>query len=1008
MSRGFVGRTVELATLRGHLDRAASGATSPVVIEGPAGIGKTALISRFIAGAGSAVTPLIASGARAEQDVAGGIADQLLRSVPPNDARPGAGDSDLGPRLLGTLEAASRRRPLIVAVDDAQWTDEESLSALLFAVRRLRSRPVLTLLVTRPPEDRRLEPFLRLTADDPAFHLRLAGLAPDVVAVLARTFGMPGITRGTAARLVAHTGGNPRHLTAVLQENPPAVLHAADPLPAPRALAAGVTRALNECPAPGRALVAAAAVLGTRCSLAAAANLADLPDPIGALAQAGRHGLLAHSDEPGSGEVVFADPLRRAATYHVLSRPERRALHTRAAEVSDTDQRLAHRVAAAAMEDESLAADLSDRATADAARGERDLAATRWHLAAMLSPAPRDRTARTLSAVQCLLQAGEAPRAAELLEGVTADGGPRRHWLSGLTALLAGDLRTADLEFDAAWHRSTDPSLRAAIAGQRATLSALRLHPNAVRHWIAATPPATTTPDDLPAALLVTALAMTRRTREIEELLNRWSEARPDHWRLQEARGTAKLWADDPRGARADLTRARQHLRDRGMRAAELAMLPALCLACFRCGEWSQALEVATDGLVLAGGTPMVFASPALHCCAALVHAGRGDPVAAQRHLALADAATSPPVPIVAAIRQATAVYLGCWTDQPGLAVDAAAEVEALADRTADADGPDPSRARPALELLAWPAMAADALIAVGRAEDAREMLTAYRESATDLPSTTAAICRVAGRMHAADGEIADARGCFERGIAAASEAGWPHGRAMLELELGALLRRAGRRTQAANHLTAARDTLSRLGATRPAQLADRELASCGLRPSRRDGSADRALTPAEWNTARLAAAGRTNRQIAEELVISVKTVEFHLGRVFRKLDVTSRRRLAARLDSVEPDRRDDTAPPPGGGPTGSTGTTSGFVIHASGLDDHAEGLVVPSSASTTHGDTGSTRDTRSTRSTRDAGSARDTGSARRRDSRRAQRAARPPLPAQRSEGASDPCTKSC
>ena len=122
-----------------------------------------------------------------------------------------------------------------------------------------------------------------------------------------------------------------------------------------------------------------------------------------------------------------------------------------------------------------------------------------------------------------------------------------------------------------------------------------------------------------------------------------------------------------------------------------------------------------------------------------------------------------------------------------------------------------------------------------------------------------------------------------------------PFERARLELAAGQWHRRGGARTEAAQLLRAAVERFARLGAATWTARAERELAACGLTPARRAGAPMTAvLTAQEQVVARLVAAGHSNREVATELIISVKTVEHHLSRVYDKLGVRSRSRLAA------------------------------------------------------------------------------------------------------------------
>jgi DNA-binding CsgD family transcriptional regulator len=159
-----------------------------------------------------------------------------------------------------------------------------------------------------------------------------------------------------------------------------------------------------------------------------------------------------------------------------------------------------------------------------------------------------------------------------------------------------------------------------------------------------------------------------------------------------------------------------------------------------------------------------------------------------------------------------------------------------------------------------------------------------------------ARLSRARGRVEAAARRPDRAEAAFAHALEAADRAGYPFERARVELAAGQFLRRAGQRRRAAELLVAAQRTFSVLGAAPWEHRCALELASSGLHPGPRQGRDSTALTSQELVVARLAAAGRTNREIAGELVVSVKTVEYHLRNAFQKLGITRRRELAARL----------------------------------------------------------------------------------------------------------------
>jgi DNA-binding CsgD family transcriptional regulator len=198
-----------------------------------------------------------------------------------------------------------------------------------------------------------------------------------------------------------------------------------------------------------------------------------------------------------------------------------------------------------------------------------------------------------------------------------------------------------------------------------------------------------------------------------------------------------------------------------------------------------------------------------------------------------------------------------------------------------------------------WRATYVEGLLAVGRLDDTAAVVAALEVEATrraDTPTTTEA-CRARGLLETARGNRAAAEAAFARGLALDATPARPLERAQLELAAGAARRRWGRRRAAADALEAAAERVAAAGAPTRLARVEQELAACGLRPTtRRAATRVDTLTPQEGFVARLVAAGRTNREVAAELVISAKTVEHHLTHIYAKLGVRSRTELAALL----------------------------------------------------------------------------------------------------------------
>ena len=185
----------------------------------------------------------------------------------------------------------------------------------------------------------------------------------------------------------------------------------------------------------------------------------------------------------------------------------------------------------------------------------------------------------------------------------------------------------------------------------------------------------------------------------------------------------------------------------------------------------------------------------------------------------------------------------------------------------------------------------------LGRLDEAEEVLRPVETLAATRGrrSCLARTARLRGELEAARGERKAADAAFEAALGHAAGLAVPFEQARADDAYGRFLRRCGERRQAAAHLEAARKVYVRLGCDPSVERCDRELLACGLRRQRAQGRR-LDLTPQELAVARLVVAGRTNREAAIELVLSVKTVEYHLGNVFAKLGLTSRSQLVTAL----------------------------------------------------------------------------------------------------------------
>jgi DNA-binding CsgD family transcriptional regulator len=906
----FVGRQPELAVLRARLADAVAGQPQVVHIQGPAGIGKTALIEHFLSEPDIMPLPVVvrSSGEETETLLAHGVVEQLARSAA------GAGSALLdavrgpdrvgdpvtvGTRILELLDGISG--PAVLVVDDAHWADLPSLQALIFALRRLVADPVLTLVAVRDDLGEALpDSFRRLVSGHRGSELRLRGLDEQDLSDLAAGMGI-GLPPPAAGRLRFGTRGSPLHARALLEEFPPALWGAPEqPLPPPRSFRVLVQDRYAACPADARRLVDAAAVLGPHCPLPVAAALAEVGEPLAAVDAAAASDLL-HPDETRSPwTLAFPHPLVRAAVYDALGPARRHALHTAAAGlVDDRGAALRHRVAAATEPDERLAADLTRFADDEAGRQSWLSAAAHLQDAAVLSPDPHEAQRRVLRAVIWTLLRGDAATAVSFAERLAAFApGPMRDAALGALATAADDpVRAAELLTAAAAAPGADAETEATIAVLTAIHSYGRLDAAATVTWcrraLALTDPATPT-HAVAQTYLLHGLGYAGLTAESAAEAAAADERPGDTGHLwlnpRSARGLLRLVDDDLAGAVADLSSVAAAAARLGILNTSAYALAYLARAEWVAGEWDSAVVHAERAVAVNLESDFGFMHAAVAGIAVLVPAGRGDWGTAEAHVR---AMSGNP----AGYERSTLAF-GMARARIGEARgDAAAVLEALEPvrRFEHRDAADEPG------FWAWPDLYADALVAAGRAGEAAEFLVPHEEAALDRGrrSAIARLARSRGRVEAAGGRPDAAESAFGLALEATAELPAPFERARVELAAGAFLRRLGRRRRAADLLSAAERRFTALGAGPYAERCAKELAASGLHPvARRDGGGTD-LTSQELVVARLVAEGRSNREVADELVVSIKTVEFHLRNAFQKLAVTSRRQLPERLAAL-------------------------------------------------------------------------------------------------------------
>jgi DNA-binding CsgD family transcriptional regulator len=911
LSKVFVGREKELDILRSALDQVRAGHPQVVLIEGPAGIGKTALVDRFLE-LESDVQVLRASGEPWEALVPYGVVDQLVRGAAVSRARllasreralPVDEPISVGARVLEVIGDLDGKRPAVAVVDDAHWADLDSLRALLFALRRLVAEPVMTLLMARPEDANRLPDGLRRLAEgQTGMTVQLGALGTSQVRALATSLGLREFSHAAAQRLQTHTRGNPLYVRALLSEVPPDKWRTWQPvLPAPHAFASTVERRLESCGPPTQRLVEAAAVLGGRPALATAAALGEVDEPTLALEEAGVANLLRSTAEPGALELSFAHPLVQAAVYGHLGQHRRDRLHTRAAAlVTDRGAALRHRVAAAHAPDSQLAAELEEFGRQEANKGGWASAASALVEASRLSPHQSLRESRLLQAVDAMVGAGDLSQAGTFAREIMGyPAGAMRDAALGYLAVVRGRPTEAENLLLRAWRRADTTTERAVAAtvAQRLALHAVgRLSGADIVEWTrrAIDLAAPTEPVRAEAqAVLGLGLGWQGRLAEgfavheaaLAEIPEPDESALPP--RIKMAHGWLCLAGDDVVGARTELMETAPAALATGSARISLWAYSWLALTDYALGNWDEAILDAERAVALLGESGHAWLRPLVRWAATVVPAARGDWRAAEDHVrqAVAQSGDYELMMVSAALARAHLAVARGDNDNVLRTLEPLTTIQ-------------PRGAIDEPGFWPWRDLYGDALVSAGLLDEAEAALKPWEALATQRGRHVeiAKLARVRGRLESARGNVKDAERAFQHGLEQLGQLPLPFERALLELAHGQTLRRSGKRRAAAVQLQTAADRFATLDAQPYLERAERELVACGLAPTERRTFDPTRLTAQELAVARLVADGLSNRQVAAELFVSIKTVQFHLTHIYSKLGLSSRSELAARL----------------------------------------------------------------------------------------------------------------
>ena len=907
-------RRAERDMLGGLVDAVRSGESRALVVRGDPGVGKTVLVDHLAARAsGSGCRVARAPGVQSEMELAFAGLHQLCAPMlghldripgPQQDALRTAFGLAAGPppdrffvglAVLSLLSEVATEHPLICVIDDEQWLDRASAQALGFVARRLAADPVGLVFAAREPGSE-LAGLPELEVD---------GLRDDDArALLASVLAGP-LDARVRDLIIAETGGNPLALLELPRGLAPAELAGGFGLPGATPLAGRIedsfARQLDALPEQARRLllVAAADPSGDRPLVWRAASA------LGIAVQEAGPAVEAGLVEFGA-SVRFRHPLVRSAAYRSASLSERQQVHAALAEatdpIADPDRRAWHRAQAAAGPDEDVAAELERSAGRAQARGGMAAAAAFLERSVLLTADPARHVERVLAAAQASMQAGAFGKALELLD--TAEAEPLEELQSARADLLRGHVtfasgmgsdapplllkaarRLEPLDLALARQAYLDAWLAAVFAGRLAAQATLLEVCRAARRL--------PSPGDRPGKpeLVLDALTLL----------------------VTDGPGTAAPALRTAMDAftAADVT-AEERLRLNTF--AEGAAIALWDLDAWRALVERQAATVRAVGAL--GQLPLVLVG------LGATTTWTGDLTASAALVAESDtvcAATGAHAPPFAALmlaclhgREAEAVSLveatiaGATAGGQGLTVGYANWVAAILynslghyEQALAAATQSSQDAAMYVSLWALPELI-EAAVRSGNADLAAGPMARLAES-TQAGGTDFGL-GIESRCRALLGDGDTAERLYREAIERLARTRYRPDLARAHLLYGEWLRQDRRRTDARAQLRIAHDMFDTIGMEAFAGRAGRELRATGETVHRRTVRAQDTLTAHEASIARLARDGLTNPEIGAQLFLSARTVEWHLRKIFTKLDIGSRRELRAALARLGPD----------------------------------------------------------------------------------------------------------
>jgi DNA-binding CsgD family transcriptional regulator len=677
------------------------------------------------------------------------------------------------------------------------------------------------------------------------------------------------------------------------------LMEATDVLPAPHSMGFLVLVRLAKLSPAAQDLVLAAAVLGSRCALSDTVRVAEVADPVAALDEAVRAGLLINGPPGHPRDLAFPHVLVRAAIYADLSPARRHALHQRAGAVLGGASSLNHRVAAVIGPDSELAGELDALAQQELSQLNWPAAADHLLAAADLSETAEEKGRRLAGAVVAMIADGDVARAARH-EGLVRAAPPSaaRSRVLGQIALFTGRLSVARRELSAARELANSdkaqPADQAVVATYLGVLSmvegdveqAVDLCLDALLAGPAAEVAA------LARFALMLSLAAQGRQKEFIELVEAATDAgfRPANvFERRAMEGMLALWSGQERLAAANLSEVLRDAPPGLLLQGRIMFQTGLADALYPAGDWDGAASQAELAISLAEDAGIELGLGMTYAVASYVSAGRGLWELAESQVAVASS---------------SAEMLPWWASRAYAATAQATLAQARGDYPAMRnalrvfDDPAVRERVDGLGSPAWRALRTEALLGLGRLDAAEDQLHELHDRARQAPGwASLEAVRLEAWLAEVRQDVPAAQQAYDRGLRLAEELPVALNRARLETGYGRFLLAQGERRRALDQLRSAHERLEQLRATPFLAVCEELLQTAGLRPATRGAPLD--FTLQELAVARLVATGRTNSEVGRELFITSRTVAFHLSNIYAKAGIASRRELAGRFPDL-------------------------------------------------------------------------------------------------------------